>query len=47
MQETPQVMIKSNAPQPLQASKEDEQMLEENQLNGVYSLSQRWVSPST
>ena len=27
-------------PQPLQASQEDEQMLEENQLNGVYGLPQ-------
>ena len=34
-------------PQPLQTSKEDEQMLEGNQFNGVYGLPQRWASPST
>ena len=46
MQEAPQVMIKSQCTH-LQASKEDEQMLEGNQLNGVYGLPQRWASPST
>ena len=34
-------------PLPLQASKEDEQMLEGNQLHGVCGLPQRWASPST
>ena len=34
-------------PQPLQASEEDEQMLEGNQFNGVYGLPQRWASSST
>ena len=34
-------------PQPLQASKEDEQMLEEHQINGVYGLPQRWPSSPT
>jgi len=47
MQEAPQMMKRANEPQPLQASKEDEQMLEGNQLNGVYGLPQRWASPST
>ena len=36
-----------NEPLPLQASKEDEQMLEGNQLHGVCGLPQRCASPST
>ena len=36
-----------NTEHSLQASEKDEQMLERNQFNGVYDLSQRWASPST
>ena len=43
----PQMIKKANEPQPLQASQKDEQMLEGNQLNGVYGLPQGWASPST
>ena len=43
----PQMMKRANEAQPLQASKKDEQMLEENQLNGVYGLPQGWASSST
>ena len=41
------MMKKSQWPQPLQASKEDEQMLKGSQLHGVCGLPQRWASPST
>ena len=45
--EAPQMMKKSQWTQPLQESQKDEQMLEGNQLNGVYGLPQGWASPST
>ena len=47
MQEAPQMMKSANEPQPLQASEEDEQILEENQFDGVHGVPQKWASPST
>ena len=43
----PQVMKKELCPQALQASKNHEQKLEEDQFDGVHCLPQGWASPST